>query len=124
MKHLFISIMVSMCGSVCPLVASPFLVSDPYPVSGDPVQNPISFLVAGLPGLSPISVAPSVMADGSTVLQFDLAAYWPLPYGNYAISVAAFNANSQISPYSAPIFLASRIEVLLPPATKPHKKTQ
>ena len=80
------------------LEASPFLVCDPYPGSGDPNLIPTTFEVTGVAG-TPVSSPAFTNPDGTKILHYDLAT---LANGNYTVTATAVNVFGGASPSSAP----------------------
>jgi hypothetical protein len=84
-------------------LATPFLVSDPYPAGQDLSVTPVNFVLVGL-AAQPINSPALVNADGSVQLSYDLSA---LVKGNYTVTATAVNNTGGSSPASAPFSFTS-----------------
>jgi hypothetical protein len=87
------------------VMASPFLVCDPYPAGLDQNTSPVSFILKGL-SANPISTPVQVNQDGTIQLHYDLST---LGNGNYTVIADAVNVFGGVSPDSAPFIFTKGV---------------
>src|SRR4029077_1485995 len=87
------------------VLASPFIVCDPYPAGLDQSTMPVSFILKGL-SAQPISVPVQTNQDGTIQLHYDLSQQ---PHGTFTVVADAVNVFGGISPDSAPFVFTSGV---------------
>ena len=92
-------------GLVHVVLATPFLVCDPYPAGADPSVTPTTFILKGL-AANPIMTGAQVNPDGTVQLHYDLAT---LSNGNFTVIADAVNVFGGVSPDSPPFAFVNGI---------------
>jgi hypothetical protein len=81
------------------VLASPFLVCDPYALQSETGLNVVSFIITGL-GVNPVTTPATInTGDGSQYLHYDLGG---LPKQSYTVTTVAVNGYGGVSNPTAP----------------------
>lgn len=87
------------------VMASPFLVCDPYPAGLSQAVMPVSFILKGL-SANPISTPATINQDGTIQLHYDLGS---LSNGTYTVIADAVNVFGGVSPDSGPFVFTNGV---------------